>query len=359
MVGNSKSGALNLLTNCLNVQAGESVLLVLEPTDTLYDTRVAAEVSQCLVDLGAFVTTVDPPLICDPADFPDNVTNAIQGSDHTIFLSRIGDYVRFLPLPGNGSRVTSYTLDIDILGAPYATVNSRLLHQLQLKLEAHLMQADQWRIQCPLGTDLSGSFCWPSLSGGDDADLTVRLFPVATFKPVPCDNSNGQVALSRWLMPGGAAKLDDADLSIDGVVYAHVKNGCLDNFTGENTQVEKLNRHYDYVSNTLNISRNRIHSWHAGMNPQTTFSLSADDHLDLWSATSFGSPRYLHFHTCGDEPPGEIAWSVFNPTITIDDTLFWSNGEFVWLQQADNKALIEAFDGAHYLLEPSLPIGID
>jgi hypothetical protein len=249
-------------------------------------------------------------------------------------------------------------LNADTLGAPYATVDNRLMSKLLHGLEDELMRAMNWRIQCPLGTDLSGEFHWPSLSGGQDDELTVSLFPVATFKPVPCAKANGQVALSRWLMPGGATKLENADLTIDGVVLAQVKNGNLDNFSGKETEVAKLNSHYDYISKALRINRNRIHSWHVGINPQTRFDQSADEYLDLWCAVSFGSPKYLHFHTCGDEPPGEVAWSVFNPTITIDDAVYWENGEFVWLQRADNKALIESYEGAHYLLEPSLSIGI-
>jgi hypothetical protein len=27
---------------------------------------------------------------------------------------------------------------------------------------------------------------------------------------------------------------------------------------------------------------------------------------------AFANPRYLHFHTCGNYAPGEIAWSLFD-----------------------------------------------
>lgn len=359
MLNNPKAGAFNLLKNCLNVRSNNSVLLVLEPSDEFYDSKVADVLKECLSELNTRVTVMEPQLISDPADFPSNVSDAMNHHDHTLFLSRIGDYVRFTALPGNSIPATSYTLSTDMLGAPYATVDYRLIQTLKHRLEDELMHANHWQLECPLGTDLSGKFCWPSLSGGQDDELTVSLFPVATFKPVPCNNANGQVALSRWLMPGGAAKLDNAELTIDGVVHAHVIDGNLQSFSGADTEVAKLNGHYDYISKSLGINRNRIHSWHAGINPQTRFDRSADDHLDLWSAISFGSPKYLHFHTCGDEPPGEIAWSVFDPTITIDGTVYWEHGEFVWLQREDNKALIGLTEEAHYLLEPSLSIGVN
>ncbi len=354
-----QSGALNLLKNCLGVRSGDSVLMVLEPTDELYDPEVGVLIRSCLDELRAVVTVVVAPMITEPADFPDCVAVPMARCDHTLFLSRVGDYVRFVALPGSGSRATSYTLTSEMLGAPYAAIDNRLLLQLQQRLEDELMRAKTWHIECPLGTDISGQFCWQSLAGGEDDDLTVTLFPVATFKPVPCDNATGQVALSRWLMPGGAAKLDSADMSIDGVVMANVSDGHLGSFSGALAEVGKLNQHYDYISKTLGINRTRVHSWHAGINPQTTFKQNADDHLDRWSAISFGSPRYLHFHTCGDEPPGEVAWSVFNPTVSIDGERYWENGHFIWLHRPENKALIDSCQGGHFLLQPSLPIGID
>lgn len=358
MANDPRAGAYNLLSNCLSVKPGESVLLVVEQTDELYQWEVATSVEDCLNELGACTTLVSPALINDPVDFPEDIANQMKVSDHTLFLSRVGDYVRFVPLPGNGSRAISYTLNINMLAAPYATIDHQLMLQLQQKLESELMTARQWHIECPLGTDLQGVFCWPSLSGGNDDDLTAALFPVATFKPVPCNTASGQVALSRWLMPGGATKIDNALVAIENVTMAKVNNGYLESFTGPPAEVEKLNRHYDYISNTLGINRNRIHSWHAGINPQTFFDLPANDHLDLWCAVSFASPKYLHFHTCGDEPPGEVAWSVFDPTITIDETVFWDSGEFVWLHRKDNKALIDSYEGAELLLHPSLPIGV-
>ena len=50
---------------------------------------------------------------------------------------------------------------------------------------------------------------------------------------------------------------------------------------------------------------------------------------------------------------------MFNPTVTVDGVRYWEDGEFVWLQRADNKQLINACEGASCLLEPALAIGID
>jgi hypothetical protein len=349
-------GADNLLINCLKVKPGDEFLLVLEPDQSLYENEVGAIIENRCRALGASVTIFREPLIQHASEFPQALAKRMHRTDHTLFLSRLGDYVRFLQLPGNGTRTTSYTYTAAQLASPFASMPHALMATLRDKLESELLQAMQWRITCPLGTDISGTFCWPSLNGGDDDELHVALFPVSTFKPVPGDTASGTVALSRWLMPGGSPKLESPGISFDGVVHCEVAEGEIQRFHGE--AASAVEQHYDRIANTLGINRNRVHSWHLGINPQTLFPVPVEQDFDRWCATSFGSPRYLHFHTCGDEPPGEAAWSLFNCDVTIDSETYWRHGEFVWLQRRDNRELIDEHTDAAPLLVPSQPIGI-
>ena len=355
---NQVSGATNLLVGRLHVQAGDKVLIVREIDEHLYRREVADVVANSAGNLGAEITVLSEPLITNSADFPVSVARAMQHADHTIFLSRLGDYVRFLELPGNGSKTTCYIYNEDQLGSAYATLPDQLMVSLRDRLESELLAANHWRITCPLGTDIKGSFSWASLDGGTDDELLVSLFPVSTFKPVPCGNANGTVALSRWLMPGGSTKLDNQTLSFPGVVHCTVSDGLITDFNGDKPSADQVSRHYDYIADTLRINRNRVHSWHLGINPQTFFPTDAENDLDTWSALSFASPRYLHFHTCGDEPPGEVAWSLFNCTVEIDDQPYWTHGNCCWLERDDNKALINQYPHAAVLFEPSMCIGV-
>ena len=43
----------------------------------------------------------------------------------------------------------------------------------------------------------------------------------------------------------------------------------------------------------------------------------------------------------------------FNPTVKIDGETYWENGQFVWYQREDNRALIEEVAGGECLLELS------
>ena len=127
---------------------------------------------------------------------------------------------------------------------------------------------------------------------------------------------------------------------------------------GPHESVKAVTDHYDFLANALGVRRDRVHSWHAGLNPRTSFAAPIEDDLERWGAVSFASPRYLHFHTCGDTPPGEVAWSLFNPTVWIDDRIYWDKGQLVWLQRPDNRDLIALYPGADCLLEESADIGV-
>ena len=307
----AETGADNLLRS-VGMQSGDTCLLVLETDESLYDNNVGQIVDSRCRALGAVVTVVAEPLISHAAEFPPDVSALMRQVNHTIFLSRLGDYVRFVELPGSCSKTTSYAHSVELLGSPYACIPHELMSALQAKLEAELLQATSWRITCPLGTDLSGTFCWPSLAGGADDEILVKLFPVSTFKPIPCNTASGTVALSRWLMPGGAPKVENAWVSFNGTVKCHISEGHIQSFDGPAETVKQITRHYDRIASELAINRNRVHSWHLGVQPQTFFSQPIENDFERWCALSFGSPRYLHFHTCGDEPPGEVAWSLFD-----------------------------------------------
>ena len=352
------NGALNLLSGCVGVKTRDRVLLIEETTaNHFYCPQLGDELAARATALGARVSRIATDPTVRPMRFPQALIDSMAEADHAIFLNRIGDYSRFTPVPGHCSKTLCYALDAKMLNSPYCSVSHELMTELLRRLEQRLLVARRWRITCALGSDISGTFCWPSLSGEEDDEFTLSLFPVTTFKPVPCNTANGSVVLSRWLMPGGAAKVNPATVAFDGRVTVEVSDGILGEIHGPDESVRAVAGHYDRVASELNIRRDRVHSWHAGINPHTFYDRPVDDDLERWGAVSFASPRYLHFHTCGDTPPGEIAWSVFEPTVWIDDEVYWRGGDFVWLQREDNRSLVSEYPGAQCLLGRSADIG--
>ncbi len=352
-------GADNLLRNCVDVRHGDKVLIVSEPeNETHYDYELTQTITRHAISLGAIVTVIDAPIIKDPKDFPQHVVQQMSTVDHTLFLNRSADYVRFIKLNGACSKTICYALDVDMLESGFGAVHHELMTTLLRKLETELDNADYWQLTCPLGTNASGTFCWPNKSGGTDDDFTMNLFPVTTFKPVPCSTATGKFALSRWLIPGGAPGYQPATLNLDEPVFVHFVNGAITHFEGNQQSADAVSNHYENVGKHFGIDKNFVHSWHIGMNPLTAYHENPDEALERWSSISFASPRYLHFHTCGDYAPGEIAWSAFKATVIIDGKVYWQDGEFVWLQRADNKDLISQYPGAEVLLRQSECIGV-
>lgn len=350
-------GARNLLEGCVGVSAGDRVLIVAEvPEETHYDAQVPVCVAKVARDLGAEVSVIAAPLPAEAGDLPCALTDEMNRSDHTVFLSRLADHARFVPIPGKASKTICYALDEGLLGSPYATLPHGLMSQLHQKLEAELDRAQRWRITCPLGTDAEGTFDW---KGAEDEDFTFGLFPVTTFKPVPCSTMKGKIALAHWLIPGGKPRYEPAFLPIGKPVMAYVADGRLERLEGDEDAVRPVQEHCEMVAAKFGIDRDFVHSWHVGLNPHTFYDGRADDDLERWGSVSFASPRYLHFHTCGDYAPGEIAWSVFDPTVSVDGTEFWKNGVFVWLERADNAELIAQYPGAECLYTMRRDVGVD
>ena len=69
-----------------------------------------------------------------------------------------------------------------------------------------------------------------------------------------------------------------------------------------------------------------VHSWHAGLHDGCPAGLDPHGDPDLWSNTVFGSPAWLHLHTCGAYAPGEICWMVADPTVEVDGRALWQDG---------------------------------
>ena len=99
-----RAGARNLLINCAGVTSGDNVLVVREEFGLgYYDEAVADRVEEEARSLGAVVHSLRAPQINGPEDFPAIVTGAMQHADHTIFFTRLADFMRFVSLPGTGT----------------------------------------------------------------------------------------------------------------------------------------------------------------------------------------------------------------------------------------------------------------
>ena len=316
-------GARNLLLNCADLRPEETLLIVCEDPDLgWYDNETSRAVADEARTLG-----FTPTLLGVGA--PENVRNsgvtqAVDAHTCTVFLSRMGDQDRFAdPVQGKKS-VMCYTRDGDSLASAYGRTKHQAFLQLKSAVNDILLSANSVHITCPLGTDISGNISKTEREG--PGDVSVRRFPMGVPQPLDASELSGQVALARYLTPTGSNTYDPASLAIDSTVIAEVSMGRVKDLKGKPKDVRRIRRHYQMVASLFAIDGDVVHSFHAGIHPGSAYTKDVADDPDRWSNSAFTNPRVLHFHTCGDYPPGEICWMVIDHTLTVDGKALWQKG---------------------------------
>jgi hypothetical protein len=355
-----QKGAQNLLLGCVGVKPGDEVLLVREdPGPGYYDAAAGDAVEAEARRLGAQVHSLwTAAPLAGPEQFPKVVAAAMEQVDHTIFFSRIGDQVRFSCLPGSCTCTMTYALDAGYLASDFCTLPHALMQEVLRHFEAELDRARDWRITCPQGTDVSGTIPPPAGDGQEITDFTLKLFPLGIFRPISCANMSGRVVLSNWLMATGTHGYEPQILLLDRPVATVIEAGRIVDFEGDEALCTKVRDHYARVAEIFDIDPQVVHSWHVGIHPKTYYDGAARDNIDRWGNVMFASPRYLHFHTCGDYAPGEIAWSVIDTTVTLDGTPYWQDGRFVFLDREEVRSLLADFPGCETDFEMRTDIGL-
>ena len=337
-----RDGALNLLTEAVGVQAGQTLAVVSEdPSLGTYDALAPRCVVETARELGVTVQLI-PLHGMEAASLTTELKNALETFDHVLFMASIGDTLRFSPAQFSASRTMCYTLDIGSLGCVGATVSFKLMRKIQKLFEDESGRAKDWHIQCPLGTDLRGTQDVAANEAGEAPDFTVTRFPVCAPRPTLCTDAEGVVALSQWLLPTGSrsGKYDEPILELRQPVLAHIEKGRIVDFEGDSTDARAARAHYNRVASLFGIDPWVVHSWHAGMNPGMSYPVSAHGDPVRWGKTAFANPRYLHFHTCGDYAPGEICGSVFDATVTMGEQTYWQDGYFRFIDRPEIRDIL-------------------
>lgn len=318
------AGARNLLIGCGDARADDRVLIVQEDPDLgWYDLEAASAVEREAKALGAQVRRFNvggPANASDPA-----LTAAIDDYNLIIFFARMGDQNRFSRLPEGKTVVMSYARDAESLASPYGRANHRAFVQLKQAVNETLQSAKKIDITCPLGTALSGM---PSANqNAEDDDVSVRRFPLGVPQPTRASGFSGTVALARYLTSTGSKAYSPSWLPLDKITMADVRSGRVTGYRGDAREVEKISAHAQMVATRFGIERDVIHSWHAGIHPGCTYSADIASNPDRWSNNVFTHPRFLHFHVCGNYPPGEISWLLAYHSVAVDGTKLWEDGQ--------------------------------
>ncbi|MGB5836061.1 MAG: hypothetical protein WBH14_03345 [Albidovulum sp.] len=338
-----RAGARSLIEDAIGAQAGDTLAIVAEdPRLGIYDAAVPECVADVAREMGIEVQIIPVGDHAGLEAVPPKVARALAECDHVLFHARLGDTLRFSDIPGGATKTMSYALDIGVLGGPSCTVPHRVMEAIRTAYNQRVNVAQSWRVTCPLGTDISGTQDVDAVAAGKAEDFTVTRYPVCAPRPLPCNTASGVIAVANWLMASGNRQYPDDEVMLPRPVMAHVENGRIRDFDGAAADVDHVRAQYLRVGALFGLDPFTVHSWHAGMNPGTFYHLRATTGLERWGKVAFANPRYLHFHTCGNYAPGEIAWTLFDASAAFDGVNFWRDGHFTFLESAEVQAILAA-----------------
>ena len=353
-----RAGARSLIEDAIGAQRGDSLAIIAEdPRLGIYDAAVPDCVADVAREMGISVSIVNVGDHAGLDDIPTAVAGALANCDHVFFHARLGDTLRFSDIPGGATKTMSYAIDIGILGGPSCTVPHKVMELIRVEYDKKVNSAKTWRVTCPHGTDISGTQDIDAVANGKAEDFTVTRYPVCAPRPLPCNTANGVIAVANWLMASGNQKYSDDEVMLPDPIMAHIENGIIVDFEGSADDVSRVRTHYKRVGDLFGIDSFVVHSWHAGMNPGTFYPVRATSGLERWGKVAFANPRYLHFHTCGNYAPGEIAWTLFDASASFDGIPFWQDGSLEFLNTAPVQSILSVHGIAE--LEVRRDIGID
>ncbi len=346
-----QAGIDNLLINCLGIRSGQSLVIVREPANLdYYSATLPNTIAARANERGVLVEIITAPFRETTEALPNDITAAIERSDKGLFLARIGDQVRFSNCFNPSDIVMCYALDEETFGTDFCGAHYQFFSALKHEVDTAVFGGRDITIRCGEGTNLAGVS--QVITSDDQAsDVGLKRFPLGVFSPVLASTFSGTLAISKWLSPTGSRFYEPESVLIDSVVRAHIVCGRIIEFDGKQSDVEKVESHYQYVAKKYDIEEDIVHSWHAGIHPQNGYARLAADDLTRWSGSAFGNPRYLHLHTCGNYAPGEICVSVFDPTITVDDSTLWDQGRLSFADSPEIQNLMEDYPGIKALFD--------
>lgn len=330
------AGAMSLVRDCVGGRAGERLLIVSETEDTgFYDDQAPKQAAAVGRAIGMVVYEMKSHSFVNDESEKNLLLNSLVGFDHIVFFSRVGDQIRFsknLALP---SSTMCYALDREALNSSFGTACYKGMQEIKVAIDHALESANEIRVTCPRGSEFIGR---PNWGANAPTDVSVKRFPLSVPRPVTAHGFSGRIALSRFLVGTGSRHYEPYCLPLPNDVIACVADGRITHFEGAADDVMHVEQHYLHVSQLYSIDPWCVDSWHAGIHPGCHFEASAEANILRWSGTAFGNPRILHFHTCGEYAPGEISWTVLDPTVYIDDVPIWDNG------QLHPERLVEGMD---------------
>lgn len=330
-----------MLIDCANCQPGDKVLIIHETCETgYYDPGLGQALSAAAEQNNLEAKMLSVPFSRDVCDPDEALVGEIAKADCTIFLARLGDQIRFRPNNVASTQVINYALDCEMLASSFGTTEYDAFDRLKDLVNAALADAADIQVTCPAGTHFQGASPHFSDRAGD---TTLKRFPVSVFAPIGATGFHGRIAQKGFLTGTGSQYYSPWACELKEPLFVVFEGTRITGFEGSPRDVAAAKAHYEFVAQKYGIDTYCIHSWHGGIHPGCAYHQPAGNNFERWSGSAFGNPRLLHFHTCGDYPPGEISLNILDPTVRIDGVVVWKNGRFYPQRLVGGAALLDAY----------------
>ena len=354
---NANSAVKNLLFQCAEGKTGDCLLIVHEtPDQTFYDPLLPSIVSKHAKALGFRVTSAEIEFDPKVQDLSPQLVKAMELAEHTLFLARLGDQIRFRSGSKKFNKIISYALDRVTLASDFGTADYRGFEALKNVINKVIANAGSIHVTCPAGTDFSGQIKNPEQ---ELFDVEIKRFPMSIFTPVPTLHFSGLIAQNGFLVGTGSHYYSPYACALKKTLFVDFQGNKITGFNGCQEDIASAENHYKFVAKKYGIDPYFVHSWHAGMHPACQFSVPAFENFERWSGSAFGNPRLLHFHTCGAYPPGEISLNIVDPTIVIDSVAIWQEGRLYPNRLPGGSKILSEYPALASIFEnPSKDIGL-
>ncbi len=324
-----RDGVRNLVREVVNVQPGESVLVLSEYgrvdrdlPDIIGDAIKAAGGSTQII----WSDAVDP----DNAQEPKITIAALQAADKVIYnfpAGAVGQRFisivdRFLDKNSGPVRVTNNFVTLELMGSEYARFSGRAVSALYDWFEETYSSAKTWRITSPAGTNISGKIgeisSRQAIFEGMKSPYS-SVFPVRIHRPVGSTAANGTIAIEHCAIP---------PVRIDSPPIVTVENDLAVGVQG-GPEAEAYQRALDANAERWGERANYLDSWHSGLHPNGP---------NIEGFLGHGCSARMHMHIGRSDT--YTSAGLKNHTIEIDGRVLLDNGRLVVLDDPEVRKSI-------------------
>ncbi len=312
----ARDGIVNLVRNCAQVTAGQTVMLVNDSATVEH--QAAKLLAEAVAAAGAKCETIwIAPDRATPAETAAALT-PLARADTVIASTRdIAPFRQAMTQDRPGLLVGNLFHTVADFATEHARGHWGLVHAIYARMDALMAPGRAWRITSPGGTELSGRIGGRSARASyreDDEPPRCRWFHAGAYRPIATVEGQGRLSCDYT---GGPSRIP-----CDGPPVLVFEDNRLVGFEGPavaSKAIEGFESSLAKLDSRFGAAARILDSFHGGCHPWAEYKTSL---------VGNGCTRNMHFHigrTTGKS--GDYIAAEIGPyTLTLDGTTIYRNG---------------------------------